>query len=411
MGVPVNHLDCHKSSISPAVLATQNTSTPSPLTKKKAKIDEEIVAFVRPILEEIKRTVLSSHDIIPEWECPQLIPALMPEYYKKHGEKIVNLINFFIEREEIFYLTGHAVCLLSEKRKLSHPISAQSLARAKFGKGDCQETAQLLSSKCNLLGLTTLMIGTSNNPSAISCGEASKNHVFILLGLKKADIRQIAKRGESLLTILSHIKRGVLADPFLNVLCPLKDLNTKGSDFVRYIKTINLCWINEALHIDEKHFNVVPQIEKDSESIYHLAKELQSTKKSVMPLSIEAIARYKMRKEALDLLTADILVELKSLSKKLSIHLSWKKNSELFKFWIEGSLTEVTSIKEQFQKLEMILNIKQIKTQSKEEVRYAIFLENPKLSQLRKINSSLTEPLAIAKVSCHTNSKKTSTHP
>jgi hypothetical protein len=361
-----------------------------PEVEKKMKTDEEIIAFVRPILEEIKRTVISSHDIIPEWECPQLLPSLIPNYYTKHGEKLLDLINHAIEREENARFTDQASELLSATEKLQHPHTAEIIAISKFGRGECLETGQLLSLKCNLLGLETLSIGISNNPNARICSEADKNHLFILLGLDEESIEMITKKGVNVLTLLESLKRGVLVDPFLNVLCPLKKIATQGSDFLRYVKLINTLYINEVWEVNGELLKFAPQIEKDSVKIYLLAKKLQSCAQSILPLSPRNIPRYQAKKAVMHLLIADILLELKKITIKLNIPLPWKKNSEATNFWIKGSQEEIKRIQEQLQKFTISFSFGKVIRKSNEKSQYAIILENPQLSQLREINSSLT---------------------
>jgi hypothetical protein len=360
-----------------------------PEVQKKMKTDEDIITIVRPILEEVKQTVLSSHDIIPIWERPHLTLSYIPEYYKRHGQKMLDLVNCILEREETFPLTDAAAELLLSQGIVKHPITAKAIARCRFGRGECQETVHLLSLKCNLIGLGTLIIGISNIPHISISEKATHTHAFVLLGIDNADMTTLSKTKESFQSIASCLKGGVLVDPLLNIICPIKDLSTQGSDFLRYIELFNIYWINEILEINEDVLNLAPQLEEESIEIYHLAKELQRNSKPKVPLSRRAITRYQVKQAIVDLLSPDILLELKEISAKVGLNLLWKKNNKVFKFWIEGSQKEIASMQEQLQKFGLTFIVEQVKTKSNEKIRYAAFLKDPQLIQLREINSQL----------------------
>lgn len=363
-----------------------NTIVHSPSSSKKEMTDDEIVQLVSPIMNELRREIQSSHSIIPRWDIPQLKVDLAPQLYQQFGEKFLDYVQYQIDRIEIASLVNQASKCLIAKNLIQYPTTAEAIARSKFGKGECHEMVSRLALKCNQLGLESIKIGAIAN---LSAQETSNNHGFVLLGMKKLDAEIFKKKSLNapFEPILRNFKQGVLVDPFLGILCPLKNLASPGQDFFKYLDLMSVHLVKDFNWIEESDFKNLPQLEKESEMIYQLAKEMQANnashnKKMLTELDFSKLQTLNLLKDiVLNHLSRDILTELKRIFSQLNITLPLKKNK--LNFWIEGSPTEMTQVKGKLQELGITLSIKKISQKSTEE-KYAGFIEKPSLNQLRK---------------------------
>jgi hypothetical protein len=380
----------------PLLKLNSPSSPTSSLTSPSAtsKTDQELETIARTVLAEVKKETQCSHDVVSRLEVTyleQTNPTIYNAtyYYKKCGERFLRYLRHQLHLEEIRAATQLATEQFKSSGSLQYPNSATSVAIAKAGTGECQEVANAATLKCNLLGLKTLLVMVSNNSKN---PRTSDYHCFILIETKHTEYESVEKKyGNNFIEVLSHLEHGVLLDPFLNLVCQLKEFRTKGSDLQKYAQTYGLNYIYNTVEVKDPNPKQSRKLQEEALRVYERTQQILNDQE--IRATIHELLRNKpislkgMEKEVLGLLSDDIIAQLQRIYPNSDI--AWKRNVQVeAKIWAEGSSTQITRLHDYLKNLGVILNVKLTQKKKGTENVYAGFLENPNLDQLRKIPSS-----------------------
>lgn len=352
------------------------TSIIQPPSSLAKQTDSDLEDIARQILGQIKQDVTSTQDIIPKWDIPYVSVLNAPLLYQTFGEKLVKYSQLILQIDKIRKATSLATSRLKD---LTYPIASERLAVTKFGVGECDETTTLARIRCCLSGQRCFGILVSdaqkykrNNPSA---------HCFVLMGIGVDEFdKSVEKNNNTFIEVIKRLKNGVLLDPFLNLVCSLKELESKGTDLFKYFDNYNIKYINQSFFLDFQDYPIALQIEQDACRIYEEAQKI--LQKEVLSQSSDERVFQKI---VLNYFAQDIIKELNTICPDQRI--TWKKNCENnLKIWAEGFLEPITQLKDKLEKLGIKFTFKAIAPADKNseiEEKYAVFLTNPSLDQLR----------------------------
>lgn len=203
----------------------------------------------------------TSHSIINQNQINRRESFL--DNFENHGEQYLNLTKHSIRLAK----TREACCKAAAElfRRDQPHNSALLLSIAKFGIGECAESASLAGLECikrNLLPAYQII--------ALSSTERSRcnSHVFIIFDPDKDKFAN----GKNCLEAISQSQRGVVIDPFFQTAFSVSKL--ANSSFATYLQENKIHSIYDVLDIPSLNDAEIRALELDAERIYRRATEI-----------------------------------------------------------------------------------------------------------------------------------------
>lgn len=191
---------------------------------------ETNLLLAQQVLTQIKLSVLSSNDIIPAVDLPNIYTDEMERYISAFGQKAVGKqVDYLKELEKV--RTASQKLLEREQGRWKSPVSTSTVATTLCGVGECQETSnraalELVGVGCKSLVNLVSIVGKSNPKHG---GSEPYLHVFVIIG----DCTPLIE-GESSINAFARLSdECVLLDPFLNITGRANQLTTLLKDYIR----------------------------------------------------------------------------------------------------------------------------------------------------------------------------------
>lgn len=366
-----------------------------PIVLGVKRTDAEIDELVRQVLTDLKGEMICSNDIISRSEVVQIVntEAALFYNYHKYGLKFLDFIQYSIQLEQLRSVSDLAIKQVQRERVLKYPISSQVIASSSLGFGECHEINSVLTLKCNLLGINTLMLMVGNQLEKLD-----KGHVIILIGVDEKEYKNAVEQSKgSLIKTLKILRGGFVLDGFLNTFFPIKELATRGADFERYMNANGFQWVAKDMLMNDKSILEVPKMQEEAALIFRAANNIL---KIGHPIHSHRSPGIEVLKAAERSFTAlGIILELQKIFPNPNI--TWKKNLKGpdIKIWGEGSKEDTEAASEFLQNLGIEMRVGKMKSKPGEALKYAGFLANPNLRQFSakiKAKQEISAPVGAA---------------
>lgn len=340
------------------------------------------------ILAAIKREILSTHDIIPEWEIPEFTAHHTLEYAEKFGtSQVLKLVQLYIKGREVRIACEEAMKVLG----IAKNSFIKDLAVTKFGVGQCAEATTSGILKCCTLGAKVYLVKIMNSET-ISVDGSRNGHSFLFVNSDQTEIDKLLRKySKNLFEFLSQMKHGFVLDPFIKETCEMDKFNSKDSSLLKYAL---VCSLQTVAEVSEVRLDSESRIhlQRQALEVYNKAQEILVSKSATQLHTDPRLIVLKTLEPALkDAYLKECVVYLETLSG--IPNLLWKKNVKESLIWVLGPLDSISSVKGNLEIYNLRVDIKETKNKdSKGEAVYGGFIETPDLEMLKTLLTKMFTP-------------------